>query len=341
MSITEEQAGRRSAEATAALELRDLDVAYRVRGVDRQVLRGINLRVERGESVGLVGESGCGKSTAALAIVRYLPRNGKVRSGSVLVDGRDVWRLSARELRELRSGAVSMVYQNPGAALNPSIRIGRQVAEVFTVRGTPIARGAGARDRHAAQGADRRPRLGHAPLPASAVGRHAAARHHRDGAGDRSGAADPRRADHRARRDRRVGGARPRARPAQRVRHLDPLHQPQPRRDRLDVRPHRRAVRGRARRGGAVAAGAARSATPLHRRSPALHPAGGRAQGRGPPRHHSRLPPAAGCGHPRLCLRRSLCARAGHLRRGEAAAVRPRRPAVALPLPRQGAAAAP
>jgi peptide/nickel transport system ATP-binding protein len=122
-------------EATAALELRDLDVAYRVRGRDRQVLRGVSLRVERGESVGLVGESGCGKSTAALAIVRYLPRNGRVRAGSVLVDGRDVYGLGGRELRELRSGSVSMVYQNPGAALNPSIRIGSQVAEVFRVRG--------------------------------------------------------------------------------------------------------------------------------------------------------------------------------------------------------------
>jgi peptide/nickel transport system ATP-binding protein len=124
-----------SAEATAALELRDLDVVYRVRGRDRQVLRGISLRVERGESVGLVGESGCGKSTAAMAIVRYLPRNGRVRGGSVLVDGRDVWGLNGRELREMRSSAVSMVYQNPGAALNPSIRVGGQVAEVFTVRG--------------------------------------------------------------------------------------------------------------------------------------------------------------------------------------------------------------
>ena len=111
------------------------------------MLRGVNLRVERGESVGLVGESGCGKSTAALAIVRYLPRNGRVRSGSVLVDGRDVWGLSGRELRELRSGSVSMVYQNPGAALNPSIRIGRQVAEVFTVRGVGLREAQRARDR--------------------------------------------------------------------------------------------------------------------------------------------------------------------------------------------------
>jgi peptide/nickel transport system ATP-binding protein len=124
-----------STDGVAALELRELDVAYRVRGRDRKVLRTLNLRVERGESYGLVGESGCGKSTAALTVVRYLPRNGKVMSGSVLVDGKDVWRLGGRGLRELRSSTVSMVYQNPSTALNPSIRIGRQVAETFTVRG--------------------------------------------------------------------------------------------------------------------------------------------------------------------------------------------------------------
>ena len=61
--------------AAHALELDELDVVYRVRGRDRQVLRGVTLNVARGEAYGLVGESGCGKSTAALAIVQYLPRN--------------------------------------------------------------------------------------------------------------------------------------------------------------------------------------------------------------------------------------------------------------------------
>jgi peptide/nickel transport system ATP-binding protein len=118
-----------------ALEIRDLDVVYRVRGRDRQVLRDVSLTIGRGESYGLVGESGCGKSTAALAIVRYLPRNGRVRGGSIAIDGRDVVGLSQSELRRLRANEVGMVYQNPGTALNPSIRIGKQVAEVFTVRG--------------------------------------------------------------------------------------------------------------------------------------------------------------------------------------------------------------
>ena len=126
-------------ETANALELRDLDVVYRVRGRDRQVLRGITLQVGRGEAYGLVGESGCGKSTAALAIVQYLPRNGRVRNGQILIDDRDVLSLSRGQLLRLRADAVSMVYQNPSTALNPSLRIGRQAAEVFTVRG--VARG--------------------------------------------------------------------------------------------------------------------------------------------------------------------------------------------------------
>jgi peptide/nickel transport system ATP-binding protein len=120
-----------------ALELTDLDVAYRVRGKDRRVLRGVSFEVETGESYGLVGESGCGKSTAALAIVRYLPRNGRVSSGSINVAGIDALGFKGNELREFHARKVSMVYQNPGAALNPSMRVGAQVAEAFTVLGVP------------------------------------------------------------------------------------------------------------------------------------------------------------------------------------------------------------
>ncbi len=122
-------------EAVPALELRELDVAYRVRGIDRRVLRGLSLAVGRGESYGLVGESGCGKTTAAFAAMRYLPRNGRITSGSVLLDGEDLSRMSDDQVRERRANVVSMVYQNPGSALNPSIRVGRQVAEVFRIGG--------------------------------------------------------------------------------------------------------------------------------------------------------------------------------------------------------------
>jgi peptide/nickel transport system ATP-binding protein len=121
--------------AVPALELRELDVVYRVRGRDRQVLRGVSLTVGPGESYGLVGESGCGKSTTALTAVQYLPGNGRVRDGSVRIAGRDVLQLSGADLRKLRANEVSMVYQDPSQALNPSIRVGKQVSEVFTVRG--------------------------------------------------------------------------------------------------------------------------------------------------------------------------------------------------------------
>jgi peptide/nickel transport system ATP-binding protein len=121
--------------AAPALELDYLDVVFRVRGKDRQVLRGVNLTVARGESYGLVGESGCGKSTAALAAVRYLARNGRVRSGAIRIAGKDVLSLNGAELRRLRANDVAMVYQNPGAALNPSLKVGAQVAESFIARG--------------------------------------------------------------------------------------------------------------------------------------------------------------------------------------------------------------
>jgi peptide/nickel transport system ATP-binding protein len=123
--------------AGRALDVQDLELVYRVRGVDRPVLRGVSFAVERGRSYGLVGESGCGKSTAALGIVRYLPRNGRVTSGSITVAGKDVLSLGARGLRDYHARTVSMVYQNPGAALNPGIRVGPQVAEAFTVLGVP------------------------------------------------------------------------------------------------------------------------------------------------------------------------------------------------------------
>ena len=110
--------------APPALQLADLEVAYRVRGIWRPVLRGVSFEIAEGESYGLVGESGCGKSTAAFAIVRYLPRNGRVSSGSIEVAGEDLLAMSESDVRRMRSTRVSMVYQNPGGALNPTIRVG-------------------------------------------------------------------------------------------------------------------------------------------------------------------------------------------------------------------------
>lgn len=125
--------------AEPALYLDRLSVAYRTGGRDRAVLRDVSLKIARDEAYGLVGESGCGKSTVALTVVRYLPRNGKITGGSVLLDGADVMRLGPEALRTLRAKSVSMVYQDPGKALNPSLKVGRQLVEVFEVMGIPPA----------------------------------------------------------------------------------------------------------------------------------------------------------------------------------------------------------
>ena len=97
------------------------------------MLKDLSLRIRPGEAYGLVGESGCGKSTAAFAAIRYLARNGRVAGGRILVEGRDLMALSKAELRALRSRTVAMVYQDPGRALNPSLRVARQMTEVFEV----------------------------------------------------------------------------------------------------------------------------------------------------------------------------------------------------------------
>ncbi|MGX9146147.1 dipeptide ABC transporter ATP-binding protein [Mesorhizobium sp. 128a] len=120
---------------TNALELNDLSVAYRVNGRNRAVLRNLSLNIKQGEAYGLVGESGCGKSTVALTVVRYLPRNGSITGGAISLDGQDVMKLDAEALRRARADSVSMVYQDPGKALNPSLRIGRQLTEIFELGG--------------------------------------------------------------------------------------------------------------------------------------------------------------------------------------------------------------
>ena len=112
-----------------------LDVTYRVRGQDRRALRDVSFRIGNGESYGLVGESGSGKSTVALALTRYLPRNGRVSAGTIRINGADPLAMGNAALRDLRAHTVSMVYQEPGRALNPSIKVGHQVAEVYEIAG--------------------------------------------------------------------------------------------------------------------------------------------------------------------------------------------------------------
>src|SRR6266516_119916 len=140
MTATETAAAGSVGDLTPTLRVEHLEVTHRVRGNDRRALRDVSFQIGRRESYGLVGESGSGKSTVALALTRYLPRNGRVSAGTIAIDGMDPLAMSESALRRLRARIVSMVYQEPGRALNPSIKVGRQVAEVYEIAG--LARGA-------------------------------------------------------------------------------------------------------------------------------------------------------------------------------------------------------
>ena len=312
-----------------------------VRRRDQAVLRDVSFRIGRGESFGLVGESGCGKSTMALAIVRYLARNGRVSAGSIAIDGQDVLAMNEGALRRLRANTVSMVYQEPGRALNPSIRVGPQVAEVFQI--------AGKSDKEALELSEEMLRKVRISDPAGVMQRYP----HQLSGGMLQRAViamalasepsllildEPTTAL-----DATVEAEVLDLVKALRagVRHLAAVHQPQSRRDRQDVRSRRGAVRRRARRGGAGARGPAQRAPSLHRRSAALHPAPGRRQAPARAGHDPRLSAPAGRDAERLHLRQPLRAGSGPLPHRGAAAVRNRRgAAVALPLPRARADAA-
>src|SRR5450756_2739866 len=103
------------------LELDRLEVAYRTDRGWLEPVRKVSLRVQPHEKYGLVGESGSGKTTLALGIMRYLPANGRVKGGRVLLNGIDLLGLSEAELRQAWGGQIGMVYQNPSTALNPCL----------------------------------------------------------------------------------------------------------------------------------------------------------------------------------------------------------------------------
>ena len=112
------------------LEISELSISFMTRAVEIPAVTGFNCKVMPGEVVGLVGESGCGKSTIALAIMRYLGPNGKIVSGEIRFMGEDLVKMSPKQLQHIRGSQISMVYQEPSSSLNPSMMIGEQLCEV-------------------------------------------------------------------------------------------------------------------------------------------------------------------------------------------------------------------
>ena len=114
------------------LEVKDLAISYQTRKRAVPAVRGVNFVVNQGETVGVVGESGCGKSTIAFGILDFLGANGKVVGGSIKFMGKEMVGTPKEELRQIRGNNISMVYQDPMQALNPSLTIGSQLTEVLT-----------------------------------------------------------------------------------------------------------------------------------------------------------------------------------------------------------------
>ncbi|MEA2622731.1 MAG: peptide/nickel transport system ATP-binding protein [Chloroflexota bacterium] len=115
------------------LEVRNLQTSFKTRGGVIKAVTGVDLWIRRGEILGLVGESGCGKSVTSLSILGLLGRNAKVEGGPVLFDGKDLLSLRESELRELRGDRITMIFQQPTSALNPVMDVGFQVGEVLEV----------------------------------------------------------------------------------------------------------------------------------------------------------------------------------------------------------------
>src|SRR5258708_3808833 len=129
------QTGHSMTQPAALLQAVDLAVSYRQQRGWQSVLSKVNFTIGRGEALGLVGESGCGKSTVALQLLGYRHPASRVDGGQVLFDGQDLLSLRRRDLDCLRGNRISFVPQNPTTALNPGIRVGPQVVETLLTHG--------------------------------------------------------------------------------------------------------------------------------------------------------------------------------------------------------------
>ncbi|QDZ81371.1 ABC transporter ATP-binding protein [Priestia megaterium] len=112
------------------IQIKDLHVQFSTYGGQVQAVRGVSFDLHKGETLAIVGESGCGKSVTSQSIMRLIPTPpGRITSGSILFKGQDLTKLSEKKMRDIRGADISMIFQDPMTALNPTLRVGEQIAE--------------------------------------------------------------------------------------------------------------------------------------------------------------------------------------------------------------------
>lgn len=127
------QENKMQVDNTPVLDVRNLTVTYDTKTGPLDTVRNVSLKINAGEIYGLVGESGSGKTTLARAIVRFLPGNGRISNGTVLLSDLDLMKLPPSEMRRIWGAKITMVHQDPGASVNPSLPVGEQIAEVARI----------------------------------------------------------------------------------------------------------------------------------------------------------------------------------------------------------------
>src|SRR5436309_3606901 len=121
------------------LEVRDLRTSFFLEGGEARAVDGVSFALDAGRVLGLVGESGCGKSVTALSLMRLVPPPGRIVGGEVRLDGRDLLGLPEREMRAVRGAGLAMIFQEPMTSLNPVFTVGSQIAEAVRLH-RPVSR---------------------------------------------------------------------------------------------------------------------------------------------------------------------------------------------------------